>query len=61
MFPGIILKFLKESGYTLDDFKSNFLQNRHPFIIEQISNEESWPYVEYNRIIYKYGNKEIKI
>lgn len=24
MFPGIILKFLKESGYTLDNFKSNF-------------------------------------
>ena len=41
IFPGIILKFLKESGYTLDDFKSSFLQNRHPFILEQISNEES--------------------
>jgi len=42
----MILKFLKESGYTLDDFKNNFLQNRHPFILEQISNEESWTYVE---------------
>lgn len=53
IFPGIILKFLKESGYTLVDFKSSFLQNRHPFILEQISNEESWPYVEDTIELYK--------
>ena len=46
VFPGMILKFLRESGYTLGDFKNNFLNNRHPFILEQISNEESWTYVE---------------
>lgn len=53
VFPGMILKFLKENGYTLDDFKKSFLQNRHPFILEQISNEESWNYVEYTIKLYK--------
>lgn len=53
IYPGAILKFLKESGYSFDDFKNNFLQNRHPFILEQLSNEESWSYV-YNAIkLYK--------
>ena len=46
VLPGMILKFLKNSGYTIEEFKNNFLQNRHPFILEQISNEESWTYVE---------------
>lgn len=45
VFTGVILKFLKENDYSLEDFKSNFLQRRHPFILEQISNEESWDYV----------------
>ena len=45
VFPGMILKFLNKSGYSLEDFKRNFLQNRHPFILKQISNEESWDYV----------------
>lgn len=53
VFPGMILKFLKENGYTLDDFKKSFLQNRHPFILEQISNEESWNYVEDAIKLYK--------
>lgn len=53
VFPGMILKFLKNSGYTLDDFKNIFLRNRHPFILEQISNEESWPYVEDTIKLYK--------
>ena len=53
VFPGMILKFLEESGYKLDDFKNNFLNNRHPFILEQISNEESWPYVEDTIRLYK--------
>lgn len=53
VFPGMILKFLKEDGYTLDDFKKSFLQNRHPFILEQISNEESWNYVEDTIKLYK--------
>lgn len=53
VFPGMILKFLKENGYTLDDFKKSFLQNRHPFILEQISNEESWNYVEDTIKLYK--------
>lgn len=53
VFPGMILKFLKENGYTLEDFKKSFLQNRHPFILEQISNEESWNYVEDTIKLYK--------
>ena len=53
VFPGMILKFLKENGYTIDDFKKSFLQNRHPFILEQISNEESWNYVEDTIKLYK--------
>lgn len=53
VFPGMILKFLKENGYTLDDFKKSFLQKRHPFILEQISNEESWNYVEDTIKLYK--------
>ena len=45
IFPEVILKFLKKSGYSIDDFKKIFLEKRHPFILEQISNEESWNYV----------------
>ncbi len=53
VFPGEILKFLMENGYTMDDFKKTFLQNRHPFILEQISNEESWIYFEDTIKLYK--------
>ena len=53
VFPGMILKFLKESGYSLEDFKSNFLEKRHPFILEQLSNEESWNYVNETIELYK--------
>lgn len=53
VFPGVILKFLNDSGYSLDDFKNNFLKNRHPFILEQISNEESWDYVYDTIKLYK--------
>ena len=50
---GAILKFLKKSGYSLDDFKKSFLENRHPFILEQLPNEESWNYVYDTIKLYK--------
>lgn len=53
VFSGTILRFLNESGYSLDDFKKSFLENRHPFILEQLSNEESWNYVYDTIKLYK--------
>ena len=41
-----IRELIKKSNYTIEDFKQIFLEQRHPFIIPKISNEESWKYIE---------------
>lgn len=45
IFPGEVIKFLERNNYTYEDFKINFINNKHPFILQQLSNKESWNYV----------------
>ena len=53
IFPGMIINFLDKSGYSYEDFKKNFIEKRHPFILPQLSNEESWRYVEETFKLYR--------
>ena len=50
-----IKELIKKSDYTIKDFKQIFLEQKHPFIIPKISNEDSWKYVEMaiNRVYNK--------
>ena len=50
---GKIFKFLKNNEYSIEDFKNNFIERRHPFILPQFSNEKSWEYVEEAINLYK--------
>ncbi len=41
-----IKELIDKSEYTIKEFKQIFLEQRHPFVIPKISNEDSWKYVE---------------
>ena len=41
-----IKELIDKSGYTIKDFKQTFLEQRHPFVLPKLSNEDSWKYVE---------------
>ena len=41
-----IKELINKSEYTIKEFKQIFLEQRHPFVIPKISNEDSWKYVE---------------
>ena len=42
----LTMEFLEKNNYTIDEFKNKFLENRHPFILPRLSNEETWKYIE---------------
>lgn len=42
----LIVDLINKSHYSFDELKKIFIEQRHPFIIPKISNEESWKYVE---------------
>ena len=42
----LIVDLINKSHYSFDEFKKIFIEQRHPFIIPKISNEDSWKYVE---------------
>lgn len=52
----LVTKFLKKYDLSLEDFKKRFLESRHPFVLERLSNQECWKYVEIalkNQISYE--------
>lgn len=42
----LTMEFLEKNNYTIDEFKNKFLENKHPFILPRLSNEETWKYIE---------------
>jgi len=42
----LIIEYLEKNNYTIKDFKTKFIETKHPFILSQLSNEESWQYIE---------------
>lgn len=42
----LIMEFLEKNNYTINQFKNKFLENKHPFILPRLSNEETWEYIE---------------
>lgn len=41
-----IEELINKSEYTYEEFKKIFLNQRHPFILPKISNEECWKYID---------------
>lgn len=42
----LIMEFLEKNNYTINQFKNKFLENKHPFVLPRLSNEETWKYIE---------------
>lgn len=41
----LVINFLNKINLNVEDFKKVFLENRHPFIISRLTNDQCWKYI----------------